>query len=414
MSGKRAATNRKRAPPPAPSPSPASTTTTVTSAMNLSMIYSALAVHEHQKEKDSKMSISNYISFVPADFDPHVKSTAESKFEAAISLSSAEVTEDGQNLNDPKVKMDYIQQLLISEREAVAAETAALQLKFEEMISTRKKRDVSMVELYKLREELVEYGRKTGPTEELCRNIHKRVGIMEDNYGQMLQIEKDGNEKFRTECDNSTASLLEKIKIEEEELEKKEKENEDLRSKLEQFKSHLDLRKDKMINLKKTKQLEDQLATARSDQRKYLLDQQALKANSLNAQLLHSKETTHTYKEQIHLYNSKFKEFESTLAKTAEVMGTFDERKGILQQLLAKVKAENEELKQRATQEDVALIKGNDMTSNVEKEIAEKKLVLDNLAPECRDLQARRKELLQRKAAAAAAAASTGTSSSCS
>jgi chromosome segregation ATPase len=295
--------------------------------------------------------------------------------------------------------MAYLHGLVAVEQQAVDDTVKSLRENFEQLAATKRKRDAATQELFTLREGVIELERKTGPTQELCRNIQKREGVMKENYAQMLKIEKEGNEKFRTECSTSTGGILDKIKIEEEDLEKKEKENTELRSKLDQFKSHLELRRSKMDNLKRTKDLEKQLDEARGAQRKYVLDQHALKANSLKQQLINSEEATHTYRQQIGLYTKKFEQFEDTLTRTQEVMQTFEERKALLNQMAAKVTAENDELAKRATQERVAVIKGADMGSAVEKAIAAHTGKIAQLQPQCRDLQTRLKELRQRKAA---------------
>jgi chromosome segregation ATPase len=143
---------------------------------------------------------------------------------------------------------------------------------------------------------------------------------------KVLQVEIDKTATLCKECTDSIQNVTVKMNLEEEELQGKETENEDLSFKLEQFKKHLDLKRLKNENEIRAKELETKLEIAKKAQKDYYDEQEQLKKDSKTQKFLNMEASIAQLTEQLEMYGQKFVEFEATLNKSNEIFEQFNER----------------------------------------------------------------------------------------
>lgn len=229
---------------------------------------------------------------------------------------------------------------------------------------------------------------------ELCRSLQALDKEKSDHHGKMLQAERDKTLSIEKECGASLSSVTAKIDAEEADINTKAQENEELRAKLEQFKGHLELRREKLRNEEKTKELMAKLEAAKLAQKTFLEEQEQMKRDSCKSKILHTSETILQLEQQLSMYDRKFQEFESTLTRTHAIMQQLQEREASLLSAVNNLRLQQGEFKGRSKRAEESLATLLEDRQRAEGELAELKGAVQRSESKCRKLQARRKELI--------------------
>lgn len=178
-------------------------------------------------------------------------------------------------------------------------------------------------------------------------------------------------------------------------------ENEELKSKLDQFSQHLQLRREKLRNEERAKDLQQRLEQARHAQIEYAKVQERLRAESYKSKIRHLEEAIATLQQQVAMYGGKFDEFEDTLNRSCTILEKVEEREKALEAMMVKLSQEHDALKHNATEADVGLIKAMEAKRQLEDDVAKVKQQAEKLERKCRRLLSKRQDLAKRQSAMA-------------
>jgi hypothetical protein len=272
-----------------------------------------------------------------------------------------------------------------------------------ESISTKLKNQKSLASSYSklipdilsLREENMKIDKKLNDYEELCRNLQKLSKEKDDQRSLIISSEQSKTQHLENECLSSIETVTKKIEEEETDLSNTENENKDLQGKLESFMIHLKLKKEKLKNEEKTKDLYFRLKEAKKQQALYYLEQQKMKNHSIYSSTLHSKETIHQLSEQLKSFSSKFLEFEKTLEKSSFVIDKVCERENALSEMNSKLKEDYDLLKKKVKESDYLIISTIEKKRESENEINALKVNYEKIEKKCRKLLMKRQNLMK-------------------
>jgi hypothetical protein len=343
-----------------------------------SLIYSRLANQE--RKADNPADVLDAITKKHSLFElgPAELVGIDEKFQAALSCDQP----------------GAFQALFASEELALKA-SGQLSLKKASLLQSRKRdMDKANADIFRLQKETRLDSAAFKDLEELCRNLQAVSVEKQDSNTKLLRAEAERTAEIDRECQASLSGVTAKIDAEEADIDLKAAENVDLLSKMEQFKAHLDLRREKLRNEKKTQELMVKLEAAQSAQRNFHQEQEQLQRDSCKAKIVHSKETILQLEQQLAMYTQKFGEFEDTLSRSAEVLQQLDERERSMAEVVAKLRADSVEWGQRAAQAQANLITALGQQRSSEEQVKGLQADLIKAEKHCRKLQARRKEVL--------------------
>lgn len=231
---------------------------------------------------------------------------------------------------------------------------------------------------------------------DLCRNLQLLVKEKDARNRKLLEEESEKTASIERECGASLGSVSTKIDAEEADIAVKAQENSDLRSKIDQFRDHLELRRERQRNEEKTKDLMAKLEAAKAAQKAYLDEQDRMKRDSCKSKIVHTHETILQLKAQLSMFDKKFVEFESTLERTESVMHQMLERETSLTAVVQRLKDVRAALAKQTAQADAELIAALDEKKTVEDELQLAKRLAADAEKRCRQLQAKRKDRASR------------------
>jgi chromosome segregation ATPase len=240
---------------------------------------------------------------------------------------------------------------------------------------------------------------------ELCRKLQVLEKEKNEHNAKLLAAEVEKSGSIQRECGTSLSGVTTKIDAEEADLEAKAQENTELRTKLDQFHGHLELRREKIKNEARTRDLQKQLDAAQTAQRAFLLQQEQLRRDSVRSKVVHAQETVLQLESQLGMYDKKFAEFQDTLQRTGQVMAQLDEREAALQATVARLRTDNAEWKSRGANADVALIEALEGKEAAQRDVTALKADVAKAEKQCRQLQVRRQQQQQQQRQASASAA---------
>ena len=352
---------------------------------SLALIYSRLADLESQK-----LGGKNILDSIAEKFALHQVSEEE---QAAIEAKFQQTISSHNTIEDVRV--------LFEEEHKIKDElTKSLTVKANLYNNRKLGMDKLIADSIRLRESITALQPQLLEVGELCRSLQTLEKEKSEHHAKMLACEKEKTASIDKECGNSLSSVSGKIDAEEADIDLKAKENDELRDKLDQFRSHLELRKEKLRNDEKTRELKGKLEAAKLAQRAYVEEQERMKRDSCRSKIIHSEETILNLQNQLKMYDEKFQEFDSTIRRTAEIMGQLDERETMLLSVVTKLRADGADWKTRASQAEVALINVLDEKKKAEEDLASLRASVSKSEKKCRLMQTHRKEQQQRSAAA--------------
>lgn len=347
-------------------------------ANNLALIYSRLAALE------SRESTSDILETITQKHSLHYVGAAElSAIEEAFNRACS----------DP-IMVDAIKSLFDQEHRIKDEVARSLPAKAKQYHTQKLNSDQMVSDTFRFGEVLKTLRPQVQDMSELCRSLQALDKEKGDHHAKMLQAERDKTATIARECGASLSSVTTKIDAEEADIDNKAAENEELRAKLEQFRGHLELRREKQRNEERTRELVLKLEAAKLAQTTYLDEQERMKRDSCKSKIVHASETILQLESQLGMYDQKFQEFESTLARTNDIMLQLHDRETSLLSVVERLRVDHAEWKARSQQADVSLVTVLDDKQKAEEELSELKAAAQKAEARCRKLQARRKELL--------------------
>lgn len=346
------------------------------SAEELASIYSRLAVLESQQVTGTDALEEVFRKYsVTAESSSDAFSGLDERFKHAASLPNA---------------IEAIKDIFTEELDMKSAVNVSLDSK-STMYRTRNHKLLQMnSDSLRLQDSISKLSPQLREVTELCRNLQALEKEKNEHNAKLLSVELEKSMAIQRECGASLTSVTTKIDAEEADLEAKAKENDDLCVKLEQFRAHLELRREKQRNEARTRELQGQLEAAQKAQLAFVSQQEQLKRESCHSKVIHAQETVLQLEAQLSMYDKKFAEFQDTLRRTAEVMVQLEERETALQSAAQRLQAENAEWKDRSALADVALVEALDRKETVHKEAVALKTAAAKAEKRCRELQALR------------------------
>jgi len=353
-------------------------------ATNLALIYSRLADLESQRDSSSEIlqTITQKHSL------DRVNSADASAIEQKFTFICGQV---------PLV--DAIKAAFEEEHKIKDEVLKSLTANVAKFHTQKLKRDQMVADSFRLSESLKTLRPQVQDMGELCRNLQALDKEKADHHAKMLVAEQQKTTHIESECGTSLSSVTTKIDAEEADINAKAQENEELRVKLEQFKGHLELRREKLKNEQRTKELTDKLEAAKLAQKNYLEEQEKLKRDACKSKIVHTRETVLQLEQQLQLYDRKFEEFESTLTRTNEIMTQLAERELSLLTMVSKLRTDHAEWTGRASQAEVNLATVMEQKKKSEEELTELKASAVRTEKKVRKLQAKRKEVMNSSSA---------------
>lgn len=365
----------------------------MTDATNLALIYSRLADLESQRDSSSEILQTITQKHFLENVNPADASAIEEKFQALCCQVPLVDAIKAAFEEEHKVKDEVVKSLT-----ANAAKYHKQKLGRDQMVA----------DSFRLSENLKTLRPQVQDMSELCRSLQALDKEKADHHAKMLVAEQQKTMHIESECGTSLSSVTTKIDAEEADINAKAQENEDLRVKLEQFKGHLELRREKLKNEQRTKELTDKLEAAKLAQKNYLDEQEKLKRDACKSKIIHTRETVMQLEQQLQMYDRKFVEFESTLTRTNEIMAQLAERELSLHTVVSKLRQDHSEWANRASQAEVNLATAMEQKKKSEEELTELKASALRTEKKVRKLQTKRKEVMSSSSTAAAAAAPAG------
>ena len=348
-------------------------------ATNLALIYSRLADLESQRDSSSEI-LQTITQKHSLDNLSSVDATAiDEKFNSICSRVPLVDAIRASFEDEHRIKEEVLKSLT-----ANAAKYHAQKLSRDQMVA----------DSFRLSESLKTLRPQVQDMGELCRNLQALDKEKADHHAKMLVAEQQKTIQIESECGTSLSSVTTKIDAEEADINAKAKENEELKVKLEQFKGHLELRREKLKNEQRTKELTEKLEAAKLAQKTYLEEQEKLKRDACKSKIVHTRETVLQLEQQLQMYDRKFEEFESTLTRTNEIMTQLAERELSLLTMVGKLRQDHAEWRGRASQAEVNLATVMEQKKKSEEELTEIKASAVRTEKKVRKLQAKRKEVM--------------------
>eukprot|EP01039_Chlorochromonas_danica_P003179 gene3180-3481_t len=372
----------------------------------LALIYSRLAELEIQKEKKSDIWEEITQKFGPEDLDPAETNNIEEIFEDSlygpskpVHDSSTSSTTTVRNGVIDSEAVSRVRLLFLAEQQFSESLRTSLSEKLNKLKACKSERDGFASEMFRIREEMLTQDVRARDLEELCRSLQKLCKEKDDQRSYLVEQEREKTKHLERECVQSIEAVTKKIEEEEAELDMKSLENEELKSKLDQFSQHLQLRREKLRNEERAKDLQQRLEQARHAQVEYAKVQERLRAESYKSKIRHLEEAIATLQQQVAMYGGKFDEFEDTLNRSCTILEKVEEREKALETMMDKLSQEHDVLKHNATEADVGLIKAMEAKRQLEDDVAKVKQQAEKLERKCRRLLSKRQDLAKRQSA---------------
>ncbi len=290
----------------------------------IALIYSKLAELELSQKKQADIWKHIKQSFTAKQLDQDVVRNIEDVFrEACIppnkddaielspeSLKTGDVSESEQGtkasaaFDTTKLTSDTVKNirvLFLAEQQFSDTLQQSISEKLKKLRTTQSTQDKLIPEIFRFREDLMKQEKKLNDYEELCRNLQKLSKEKDDHRRMLIEHEKNKSKQLEQECLQSIETVTKKIEEEENDLLITSNENQDLQMKLDQFMIHLKIRKEKLKNEEKTKELYFRLKEAKKSQFFYFIEQEKLKLSSYQSNINHAKETIHHLQSQVSL-----------------------------------------------------------------------------------------------------------------
>jgi chromosome segregation ATPase len=247
---------------------------------------------------------------------------------------------------------------------------------------------------------------------EICQLSHQRIKLVEENQKKNLEASSQNVEqlaiKFKTTIDDIEFKLLES----KESQRKQEEENNELRMKIDEFKSHSSVRSNHYATQLRAKSLELQLIEAKHEQQLKLTEQEKARNDAYKSHITQLHATKAELKAQLGLYSSKFEQFQDALTRSEEMFLQFQERMISMEDTISQLEKENSSLQEKCNTLDVNLIQTFDQRQKALAQLESERDKKARLEKKCRALQQAKKVAAANSAAQSTQSADDGGSNS--
>jgi hypothetical protein len=185
------------------------------------------------------------------------------------------------------------------------------------------------------------------------------------------------------------------VEAEEASIEEKRKENADLRQKISDFATHLELREKQYASFKRAEELQKQIADAKKAQVANYAEQNAMRADDYKRRLDAQEQKLVHLAEQGNIYNEKFKEFEKMLEETKDMAQMFNDKKEEKSKLATEIEEKNRKVLAKADARHQEINKIRERKVSIQNEIEKLKAELAAEEKTCRVVQAQRMTVMK-------------------
>lgn len=230
--------------------------------------------------------------------------------------------------------------------------------------------------------------------ESLCRELQRQNKMLMEECqrvsteGQNLRL--DLSKKFN----DAIKDVSSKLEEQKHDCLSQLNENELLRNKLAHLADQYSLSEQQFAQKVKQKALELELADLKMQQQQEKLAQEESQMQLYAEQVTQLLETEKNLRGQLAADGEKFQQFQDALMKSNEVFETFKQEMEKMAKLIKELKKENDFLKNKCEQSDIALVKLVEEREYMKKQVEKVKNQKEKLESLCRSLQAERKQNL--------------------
>jgi len=225
---------------------------------------------------------------------------------------------------------------------------------------------------------------------DLCRLSQQRLKLALETHDATAAKSNQHFEDLVSKVRVTVVDIQGKIDNQKELKIKQDAENVDLRSKIDEFKSHSKLRSDHFETQLRAKSLELQLADAKLEQQLKITEQEKARNESFKSHVSQLKASEKELKSQVAMYDKKFEEFQDALTKSEEAFANFQERITGMEDTNKKLLGENEELLKAKNDLDVQVIRAFDEKTQLADELFRESTKKSKIEKVCRTLQTER------------------------
>lgn len=228
--------------------------------------------------------------------------------------------------------------------------------------------------------------------ESLCREFQRQNKMLKEECGRVStegqNMRMELSEKFDNAIKGVSAKLEEQRVLSIAQLE----ENNMLRSKLKDLADQYDITQQKYAHQLKEKTLELELADLRLQQHQEKAAQEHTQMQLYAEQVSQLMTTEKNLRLQLASDGERFQHFQDALSKSNEVFETYKQEMEKMISVIKNLKKENEFLKGKCENSDIALVKLIEERELTKKQIEKLKNQKEKLESLCRSLQAERKQ----------------------
>lgn len=204
--------------------------------------------------------------------------------------------------------------------------------------------------------------------QEICRTQQKKNKSTTEEVERMAREEIERTSKLRESCEESLRDVRASVEAEEHLLREKQAENEQLRVRINDFKSHLLQRKHQLEAYRKSKELQAQIELTKNQRFIQMKNHQDLQRKAYESNLMRQREKIKEVEEQIKLYSTKFIEFEEVWDETRSMFAAVENRCQDVAARAFAMEAQNQKLfsKAESRQEELEAVLNENSAINLE------------------------------------------------
>lgn len=180
--------------------------------------------------------------------------------------------------------------------------------------------------------------------QDICRAQQRKNKSTTEEVERLAREEVERTSKLRESCEESLRDVRVSVEGEERLLGEKKSENEQLRARIQEFKSHLVQRKQQLDAYRRSKALQAQIDETKKQRFLQVLSHRELQKQAYESNLERQRAKIREVEDQIKMFAGKFSEFEGIWSETRDMFATVE---GRCQEVAAKayaMEAQNQKL----------------------------------------------------------------------
>ncbi|XP_072996351.1 uncharacterized protein [Typha latifolia] len=228
--------------------------------------------------------------------------------------------------------------------------------------------------------------------ESLCRELQRQNKVLMDECQRVSTEGQNMRLELSTKFNNAIKDVSSKLEEQKNECLSQLRENEMLRDKLKHLADQYTLAEQQFSQKLKQKMLELELADLKLQQHQERSTQEQTQMQLYAEQISQLMATEKSLRLQLVADGEKFQQFQEALSKSNEVFETFKHEMEKMTKLIKELKKENEFLKSKCENSDIALVKLIEERELMKMQLEKVKNQKEKLESLCRSLQAERKQ----------------------